>query len=222
MEIRSEIGEKTMKLQLAIDRVTIEKADKMIEKTLDYVDIIEIGTSLIKDYGLEGSIKYIKKKYPNGCFLVDLKTCDEGAYEFQRVYECGGDIPTVMGFSSIATLKACKEIADRYEKEYMIDLLEITDEKLEILKKEFAEAIFCIHLSSDDKGAGLETYIKEMKQKLNGIEKIAVAGGVHVDMIKQLKDADIYIAIVGSAILKAKDIRTETKLYYEKIKERKC
>lgn len=209
-----------MKLQLAIDRVTMNKADEIIEATFNDVDIIEIGTSLIKDYGLEGSIKYIKKKYPNGCFLVDLKTCDEGAYEFQRVYECGGDIPTVMGFSSISTLRACKEIAQKYEKEYMIDLLEITDEKLDVLKTEFSDAIFCIHLSADDKGAGLETYIKTMKQKLNGIKKIAVAGGIHMDMIKQLKEADFYIAIVGSAILKAKDIRIEAKLYQEKIRER--
>ena len=42
----------------------------------------------------------------------------------------------------------------------MIDLLEVSDDKLEILKKEFPEAIFCVHLPSDDQGVGLEELVK--------------------------------------------------------------
>ena len=59
-----------------------------------------------------------------------------------------------MGFSSVSTLKACQKVAEEFEKEYMIDLLEVSDDKLEILKKEFPEAIFCVHLPSDDQGVG--------------------------------------------------------------------
>ena len=45
-----------MKIQVAIDRVTLNKAIEIIESVKDSVDIIEIGTSLIKDYGLESLI----------------------------------------------------------------------------------------------------------------------------------------------------------------------
>ena len=38
-----------MRLQVAIDRVSVERADEIIELTAGCADIIEIGTSLIKD-----------------------------------------------------------------------------------------------------------------------------------------------------------------------------
>ena len=41
-----------MKLQTAIDRVTLSKAEEMAKIFAGKTDIIEIGTSLIKDYGL--------------------------------------------------------------------------------------------------------------------------------------------------------------------------
>ncbi|NSA02826.1 3-keto-L-gulonate-6-phosphate decarboxylase [Clostridium beijerinckii] len=41
-----------MKLQVAIDRVSLEKAENLVKTFDGLADIIEIGTSLIKDYGL--------------------------------------------------------------------------------------------------------------------------------------------------------------------------
>ena len=41
-----------MKLQTAIDRVSLSKAEEMVKTFAGETDIIEIGTSLIKDYGL--------------------------------------------------------------------------------------------------------------------------------------------------------------------------
>ena len=46
-----------MKLQLAIDRVTLEDAINILEDTQEFIDIVEIGTSLIKDYGIDSNNK---------------------------------------------------------------------------------------------------------------------------------------------------------------------
>ena len=81
-----------MRLQAAIDRVSLEQADEIIAQTAGYADIIEVGTSLIKDFGLEGSVRILKEKYPGQCILADIKTCDEGAYEFRKTYENGGRV----------------------------------------------------------------------------------------------------------------------------------
>lgn len=207
-----------MRLQAAIDRVTTEKAEEMLEQIGSHVDIIEVGTSLIKDYGLIGSVKYLKGKFPDQCILADIKTCDEGEYEFRKAYEAGGDIPTVMGFSSVSTLKACQKVAEEFGKEYMIDLLEVSDEKLELLKKEFPEAIFCVHLPSDDQGRGLEILVKSMCEKLQGIKKIAVAGGVRLDNIELMKKYGIEIVIVGGAISKAKAIGAAAREFASEIR----
>ena len=62
-----------MRLQAAIDRVSLEQADEIIAQTAGYADIIEVGTSLIKDFGLEGSVRILKEKYPGQCILADIK-----------------------------------------------------------------------------------------------------------------------------------------------------
>ncbi len=207
-----------MRLQVAIDRVSVKRADEIIDLTSGYADIIEIGTSLIKDFGLDKSVKTLKEKYPKQCILADIKTCDEGEYEFRKTYENGGDIPTVMGFSSIDTLRACQKVAREFQKEYMIDLLEISNDKLEILKKEFSEAIFCIHLPSDAQGVGLEELVIKMCDQLKGIKKIAVAGGVKLDNIHVMKKAGVDIVIVGSAISKAENIPEISRKFKEAIR----
>ena len=137
-----------MRLQVAIDRVNLKTAEAMIEEMRGMADIIEVGTSLIKDYGLENSVARFKKRFPDQCFLADIKTCDEGAYEFRKSYEAGGDIPTVMGFSSITTIRACAGVAGELGKEYMIDLLEVPADRIRALCEVFPEAIFCIHLQA--------------------------------------------------------------------------
>ena len=104
-----------MKLQIAVDRVTLSKAEEMAKIFAGKTDIIEIGTSLIKDYGLF-ALKKLNEYKKDSLLLADLKTCDEGAYEFKQGYEQGFDILTVMGSSSRETLEKCYEVSQSYEK----------------------------------------------------------------------------------------------------------
>ena len=207
-----------MRLQAAIDRVSVERADELIGLIGGYVDIMEVGTSLIKDFGLSGSVKILKEKHPGACILADIKTCDEGEYEFREAYKMGCDIPTVMGFSSISTLRACQRVAREYQKEYMIDLLEVSEERLEQLTREFPEAIFCVHLPSDNRGRGLEELIVRMCRQLKGVGKVAAAGGVTLETLDILKQAGVSIAIAGSAITKQPDPAAAARKFSEAVK----
>ncbi|ROR28256.1 3-hexulose-6-phosphate synthase [Mobilisporobacter senegalensis] len=198
-----------MILQLAIDRVTIEEAIDIIKETREYVDIIEIGTSLIKDYGMD-SVRKIKENFPDIRILADIKTIDEAEYEFRAVYEAGADIATVMGASAISSIEICDRVAKEYKKDYMIDLLEVDDQRLSSLIK-FKDAIFGVHLPADKNGIGLENLIQESILSLKGIERISVAGGVSVNTMPLLEKSGIEIAIVGGAITKAQDRKLAAK-----------
>ena len=132
-----------MKLQTAIDRVTLSKAEEMAKIFAGKTDIIEIGTSLIKDYGLF-ALKKLNEYKKDSLLLADLKTCDEGAYEFKQGYEQGFDILTVMGSSSRETLEKCYEVSQSYEKYMLIDLLECSMEKIHEIA-DFKNAIYCLH-----------------------------------------------------------------------------
>jgi len=202
-----------MKIQLAIDRVSIEKAKEISREASPYIDIIEVGTALIKDFGVI-SIKEIKEAFPNKIILADIKTIDEGAYEFQAAFNSGADIATVMGAASVSTLKACYKVAKDFGKLMMIDLLEVGYEKIEMLT-EFTDAIFCIHSPSDGGEQSLISLLKEFKIKFPAISKLAVAGGVNYQTITSIKEANVEIVIIGGAITKASSIENEAKKFRE-------
>ncbi len=193
-----------MKIQVAIDRVTTEKAIEIIEVVKDSVDIIEIGTSLIKDYGLQ-SVRNIRSAFPEIKILADIKTIDEAEYEFRAAYKAGADILTVMGAASIDSIEICRNVAKEYKKEYMIDLLEVSDSKINELKK-FKDAIFCVHLPTDKDGSGLEELIAKSSKELIDCPRLAVAGGVNLKTLSIIKKSGFEIAIVGGAITKAENM----------------
>lgn len=206
-----------MKLQVAIDRVSIERAIDIIREVEEYTDIVEIGTSLIKDFGLE-SVRRIKKEFPTKIILADIKTIDEAEYEFEGVYNAGADIATVLGGAALETLRICKRVANKYNKDYLIDLIEVSNEKQETLK-EFTDGIICVHLSSDNGDMGLEDLINSTIGNLKDFNRLAVAGGVSKDSISTIKKANFDIAIVGGAITKSENIKEAAKTFKKLMEE---
>ncbi|MGG5318698.1 orotidine 5'-phosphate decarboxylase / HUMPS family protein [Enterococcus sp. AZ072] len=194
-----------MKLQIAIDRVTLEEAVELAKSLNGKTDILEMGTSLVKDYGNQ-AIEQIRTVLSDTELLVDLKTIDEGAYEFRQGYHYGGDILTVMGAASYDTLKACYEVAQEQQKTMMIDLLEVADEKITQLTN-FDQAIFALHHSIDRKDKlDAVASVKTFHEKYPTIKHLAIAGGIDLEQAKGLaKQGLTEIVIVGSKITKASE-----------------
>lgn len=192
-----------MKLQTAIDRVPLEEAVALAKSLNGKTDILEMGTSLVKDYG-NLAIEQIRAVLPDTELLVDLKTIDEGAYEFRQGYRYGGDILTVMGAASYDTLKACYEVAQEQHKTMMIDLLEIRDEKVAQLT-DFDQAIFALHHSIDRKDKlDAVASVQAFHQQFPTIKRLAIAGGIDLEQAKGLAEQGLTeIVIVGSKITKA-------------------
>lgn len=208
-----------MKLQTAIDRVSLLDAEKLVKLFAGKTDIIELGTSLVKDYGLF-ALEKLNEYKKDSLLLVDMKTCDEGAYEFQQGYELGFDILTVMGNSSIETLEKCYEISESYQKYMLIDLLECPTEKIEQIKN-FKNAIYCLH-TSIDKGENKNIIedIQKFQEEFPDIKKICVAGGITLDVCRQMKKLkkELDSVIVGSAITKAENMEIEMKKFKEALR----
>ena len=188
-----------MKLQVAIDRVTLEKAESLVKAFDGVADIIEIGTSLVKDYGLL-KLKELTSKTISSQILGDIKTSDEGAYEFKQGFKQGFNILTVMGSASLETIEKCYEVSEKSNGTMMIDLLECSDKKIKEISN-FRNAIYCIHASIDrEKLINPGKIIKIFKEKFPKINRIAVAGGITLDSITELNKYNIELVIVGSAI----------------------
>lgn len=193
-----------MKIQLAIDRVSLEQANRLAEEVGPFVDIVEVGTSLIKEFGMS-SVTSVKHSCPNTAVLADLKTMDEGAYEFSCAYRSGADIATVMGGASLPTILACAQVARGEHREYMIDLMEVPEEKISVLTKEFPDAVFCVHLPTDRHDESLKDLIEQVRLPLKDAKRLALAGGIMPHVMEQLNGSRFEIAIVGGAITKAQN-----------------
>lgn len=188
-----------MKIQLALDRLSIEEAIQITREVEKSVDLIEVGTSLIKEFGMN-AVSKIREAFPNKTIVGDIKTIDNAIYEFDLCFNAGGDIATVMGVSSIHTIEACLNTAAKHGKKAMIDLLNTTTEQ-RLSLFQYKEAIFCEHISKDE---------QEMAGK-NNMNKVsfapslewAVAGGITIDSINNLIESRPHIVIIGSAITKA-------------------
>lgn len=192
-----------MKIQLALDRMDITEAIELTKKVEDSIDWIEVGTSLIKEFGVT-SIKEIKQAFPNKQIVADIKTIDNARYEFELCFEAGADVATVMGVSPLVTIDTCMEVANRYQKKVMIDLLNTSDEQKIALRK-YTDAIFCEHVSKDQQEELGSQNQGTKPSDFSGFQ-VAAAGGIKLDSIENLIESlNPTVVIIGSAITKAEN-----------------
>ena len=190
-----------MKIQLALDRLQIEEAITMARRVADSVDWLEVGTSLVKEFGME-SVRAMRKAFPGHTILADMKINDNARYECALAFDAGADVVTVMAVAPIVTIEIVQEMAQKMQKQYMIDLLNAPLSLQNKLKERFCDAIFCLHTSKDEQE---EKVLNESKAIMDWKgRRVAVAGGVTLERIPELIElCRPEIFIVGGAITKA-------------------
>ena len=192
-----------MKIQLALDRLSISEAIQVTSLVESSIDWIEVGTSLIKEFGMD-SIKQLKQAFPQKAILADTKTMDNAKYELEISFSAGADIVTVMGTAPMITIETCIEIAKKYQKMVMIDLLNTSQEQQ---KKLFSlqDVILCKHIGKDEQELSKNSWNSSgfLKEEATSNILIAAAGGITLETFPQLIKDQVDIAIIGSAITKA-------------------
>ncbi|RUM54707.1 MAG: 3-hexulose-6-phosphate synthase [Marinomonas sp.] len=194
-----------MKIQLALDDITINDAFSLLDQVHNYIDIVEIGTPLIIRDGM-APIREIKKRYPDLLVLADTKIMDAGAYEAKIAFEAGADMITVLGVTDTLTIQGCLEAAKPYSGVVVIDMICVNNlsEKVKQLES-FGVNALAVHTGVDQQAAGrtpLDDLI-EIKAASKS-SRIFVAGGIGLSTINQYFSAGADVAIIGSGICKAK------------------
>lgn len=206
-----------MKIQLALDRLTKNECFRLVSETLEFIDWIEVGTGVIKEYGMS-IVREMKALYPDKLLIADMKTCDAGKHEAEQAFSSGADVVTVMAFSHNKTITEALEAAQKHRKEIMIDLLEIEDRKrVEEINRLGAE-LFCLHVGKDSQlqGAFAGEGQLDLVAGLSSI-RLAIAGGIDEQSIRSLLGKGIQVGIVGGAITKSEDSAEAAKKIWQAV-----
>ena len=115
-----------MKLQVAMDVLTTEDALALAAKVAPHVDIIELGTPLIKAMGL-AAVTAIKAAHPDKIVFADLKTMDAGELEADIAFTAGADLVTVLGSAGDSTIVGAVKAAKAHNKGVVVDLIGVAD-----------------------------------------------------------------------------------------------
>ncbi|RKD86474.1 3-hexulose-6-phosphate synthase [Mangrovibacterium diazotrophicum] len=193
------------KLQVAIDLLNTEDAIALATKVAPYIDIIELGTPLIKSEGLR-AITAMKAAFPDKKVFADFKTADAGALEAEMAFKAGADYITILGSVDDATIVGAVAKAKEYNCGVVVDTIGIADRvkrAQEVIKLgvEFVE----LHAGLDEQakeGYSIQVLIDEAARA--GVP-VSIAGGVNLNSIEGVKNSGAVVAVAGGAIYGAED-----------------
>ncbi|OCG23200.1 3-keto-L-gulonate-6-phosphate decarboxylase [Gilliamella sp. wkB108] len=169
------------KLQIALDQTELQPAIEVANNVAGFVDIIEVGTILAFGAGIEG-VKKIRALHPNHILVCDLKTTDGGAILAKMVFSAGANWLTVSAAAHIATVEACKKVADEFNGEIQIELYG--------------------HWTLEDAKAWRKLGIKQAIYHRSRDAELAGVGWSEEDLVKmrQLSDLGLELSITGGIV----------------------
>jgi 3-hexulose-6-phosphate synthase len=194
-----------MKLQVAMDLLTVEDALELAGKVAEHVDIIELGTPLIKAAGLS-AVTAVKAAHPDKIVFADMKTMDAGELEADIAFKAGADLVSVLGSADDSTIAGAVKAARAHNKGIVVDLIGVADKvsrakEARVLGAKFVE----FHAGLDEQA--------QPGYDLNGLLSageearvpFSVAGGVNVGTIEAVQRAGADVAVAGGSIYGAAD-----------------
>ncbi|SDY11745.1 3-hexulose-6-phosphate synthase [Modestobacter sp. DSM 44400] len=192
-----------MELQVALDRLPLTRALAVTGAVAPHADWIEVGTSLIKQYGVAGFTAIVEAAGATPV-LADLKTADDAAFEFTLFYDAGASAATVLGLADDATVDTAVRIAEERGREVVVDFMGLSAGRRETLAARLAQTVvLAAHVGKDAQAGGARP--ADLLGSWADGRRLALAGGLTVEDLPALADVPALRVIVGSAVTQADD-----------------
>lgn len=212
-----------VKLQLAMDTLDGDEALRLADRAAPFVDILEAGTPLIKSVGIS-IVRRLKAAHPDRIILADLKSSDVGAYEANMAFTAGADIVTTQGITTYATICEVQREADKWKRRAEVDMTGVKDPVARTREVEEAGvSLVLYHRSIDEElteGALWNEKAVDTVRDMCALGlDVAIAGGIHYDMLPLLRGVPIYGVVVGRGITAQNDPAQAARKIAERIRE---
>ncbi|MFV0576447.1 MAG: 3-keto-L-gulonate-6-phosphate decarboxylase UlaD [Vibrio sp.] len=189
-------------IQIALDQTNLKDALHVANNVHSYVDVIEVGTILAFAEGMN-AVSTLRKNHPEHILVCDMKTTDGGAILSRMAFEAGADWITVSAAAHIATIAACKKVADELNGEIQIEIYGnwTMENAKSWVDLGITQAIY--HRSRDAELAGVgwteEDLVKMRKLSDLGIE-LSITGGIVPEDIHLFEGIKAKTFIAGRAL----------------------
>jgi 3-hexulose-6-phosphate synthase len=195
-----------VKLQVALDVLDLPSALALANQVAEHVDILELGTPLVKSAGI-AAVSAIKAAHPDKLVFADLKTADAGALEAELAFEAGADLVTVMGAVDDDTVRGAVAAGEKHGKQVVADMISVVDGRVDRIREvaKLGVSFVEIHAGLDEQarpGYSIQQLIDDGREA--GVP-FSIAGGVKADTIGSVREAGAVVAVAGGAIYSAAD-----------------
>jgi 3-keto-L-gulonate-6-phosphate decarboxylase len=205
--------------QISVDVLTIDQGFGVAAAGLaGGVNIVEMGTPLLKNEGISHVVPAFRKKFPGALLLADLKTMDGGGFEARAVYAGGGNIVDFLALAGADTAKAICAVRDEFrEKDQELPRLVFSDimvphqgpaaQAVEVAHRMLDAGVDCVgvHLQSDARRADPtlieKNYLGEIArtlfERIGASAPVQVVGGLSVAQAKGLAQAGLRAFVIS-------------------------
>ncbi len=191
-------------MQIALDLIQADVALEIAQRIASKVDILEIGTPLLKAVGVR-IITDFKAKFPDKLILADTKTMDVGALEARLAFNAGADMMTVCAAAPLETIQSATSEAQRWHKDVVVDFIGVKDKRTRALEiVPLSPAYFNLHTAIDVQKTFGKSF-RELAEFRDFQIPLVVAGGIAPEDIPELMKYQPAIIVVGSFVTRAKD-----------------
>jgi 3-hexulose-6-phosphate synthase len=206
-----------MKLQVAIDLLSTADALALLHEVAEHVDVIELGTPLIKQQGLS-VVTNVKAAYPDKLIFADMKTMDAGELEAELAFKAGADIMTVLASAADSTIAGAVKAGKAHGKAVVADMIGLADKAARLKElKALGVSWVELHAGLDEQAQAGYSIEQLLEVGRDADMPFSVAGGINADRIVGVESAGATIAVAGAAIYGAKDPGEAAKNLREKI-----
>jgi len=196
------------KLQIALDTFDLPFTLGPLQKAVDHIDVIEVGTILCLSEGMH-AVRIIRSLYPQKTILADVRIAEAGSVISKLAFDAGADWVSVVSGAAPSSFEVVLQEAKSRGGDMQIELSDgWTWEKVQQWADLGAGQII-VKRSRDLEAQGQLTWSDsdfETIQRLHDMGyKVTVTGGVKPKDIALFKDVPVYIFIAGRAIVQADD-----------------
>lgn len=192
-----------MDIQVALDRIPLDRAVRITGEVAALTDWIEMGTSMIKQFG-EAGLRSVVAAAGATPVLADLKTADDVAFEFRMAHDAGARGVTVLGLAPRVSVDRAVAVTPDLGLELVVDLMGLDAERIEELAASLPEDVrLAPHVSKDAQGSGQR--VQDLLGSWSTGRRLALAGGLTADDLPALRGLPDLRVIVGSAVTAADD-----------------